>query len=373
LAFRIKIAIILSLSPYLLSILLLSSVSMLITSVYTQIIVPQRKSKQFSAINVAQTYLTLILSVLFVYYLKENKYLGIIMAQLLIGVIFSVYFLFTIIKYIKFKFSYDHFKYILTYSVPLIPYSLSGVILAQFDRIMINNSRGLTETGLYSLAYNVGMLLTLVIASTQTALMPDFFGFINRGEHGRLDSLVKRVFIIILIAALGLILFSKEIVIILAAPKFHASLWIVPIIVISYVFYALYTIYGRYFGVKNNTVWDSIIALSAGALNIYLNAIYIPRYGYGAAAYTTLVSYMAMFLGAWIVVKFYLKRNVTSLRSLFNPLSSFFIFVFIYYVLFYINMNVCLLFAIRCILMMCFIPLVFRNEMYKILKVYCTK
>lgn len=366
--FREKFSIILSLPSYLILIILLSSLFALITSVYAQILLPQRKSKQFSVVNVVQAYLTFIFSISFVYYLKESKYLGIIMAQLLIGAIFSVYFLSTIIRYIKFRYNFSHIKYILSYSVPLIPYCLSGVILAQFDRIMINNSRGLTETGLYSLAYNVGMLLTLVIGSTQTALMPDFFGFINRGEHGRLDSLVKRVFIIILIAALGLILFSKEIVVILAAPKFHASLWIVPIIVIGYVFYALYTIYGRYFGVKNNTVWDSIIALSAGALNIYLNALYIPRYGYGAAAYATLVSYVVMFLGAWVVVKYILKRKVISLRLLLNPLSLMFIFVIIYYALFYFSLNVYLLFAIRCILLICFVELAFSNEMNKLLR-----
>ena len=39
----------------------------------------------------------------------------------------------------KLTFRKEHFKYIARFSFPLIPYALSGVILAQFDRIMINS------------------------------------------------------------------------------------------------------------------------------------------------------------------------------------------------------------------------------------------
>lgn len=56
-----------------------------------------------------------------------------------------------------------------------------------------------------------------------------------------------------------------------------------------------------YPGYKKKTIYTSIVSLSAGSLNIILNAMFIPKYGYIAGAYTTLISYFFMFVVAWIV------------------------------------------------------------------------
>jgi len=140
------------------------------------------------------------------------------------------------------------------------------------------------------------MLLLLVIGAMQKAWGPSIFQFLNNKEYVRLDFLIKRAFLIVSIFALGLVLFAKEIVLILADEKFHEGLRVVPIVVIGYVFYEMFTIYGIYPGYTKKTVYHSIIALTAGISNIILNAIYIPKYGYIAAAYTTVVSYFIMFL-----------------------------------------------------------------------------
>ena len=161
---------------------------------------------------------------------------------------------------------------------------------------MINDIEGAAAAGIYSLGYNIGMLLLMVIGATQTALMPDFFKFLDNKEYNRLDFLVKKIFSIVVISALGLVLFAQAIGIILADKKFHAGLQVVPIVVIGYVFYEMFTIYGRYIGYEKRTIYGTIIALFAGISNIVLNAIFIPMYGYIAAAYTTAVSYFIMFM-----------------------------------------------------------------------------
>jgi len=236
----------------------------IIYSIYYQTLVPQRRSKEAAIISVLKGYIGFGVAVLLVCLLNESRYLGRIWSTLLVGLIFSIYFITKISKYSKLCFRTKHIKYILNYSVPLIPYALSGIILAQFDRIMINNIIDTASAGLYSLGYNVGMLLLMVIGATQTALMPDFFKFVDNKEYNRLDNLVKKVFSIVTIAALGLILFAKEIVFVLADKKFHQGLSVVPIVVIGYIFFAMFTIYGRYIGYKKKTIFSSMVALTAG-------------------------------------------------------------------------------------------------------------
>jgi len=347
--------------------LIFVSLFAILTSIYMQIMVPQRKSREVARINILKSYTGFGVAVLLVYLLKENRYLGQIWATLLVGFIFSIYFIMVITKYSKLSFKVEHIKYILSFSVPLIPYALSGIILAQFDRIMINTTMGAEDAGLYSLAYNIGMLLTLVISSTQIALMPDFFKFMNHKEYNRLDLLIKKVFSIIAISALGLVLFAKEIMIILADEKFHSALNVIPVVIVGYVFYGMFTVYGRYIGYEKKTIYSSIVALTAGISNIILNAMFIPKYGYIAAAYTTVASYFIMFLMAWIVAKIILKQHVTPLWVLWKPILIMFIFIGFVVFLNRFNLNVFLFFGIKLLALLLFSSIVFYKEIKIIL------
>jgi len=342
--------------------LLFACLFAIIRSVYAQILVPQKKSKELATINVLNGYIGFAIAVLFVYLLKENRYLGKIWASLLIGFIFSIYYVKKINKYLKFNFKIEHIKYIANYSIPAIPYALSSIILAQFDRIMINNIINTASAGLYSLGYNVGMALLLVIGSIQTALIPDFFKFVDNKEYIRLDNLFKKAFSIVIIAALGLILFAREIVIILADEKFHEGLKVVPVVVIGYIFYAMFIIYGMYPGYKKKTLFTSIVALIAGISNIVLNAIYIPKYGYIAGAYTTVASYFIMFILAWIVAKFILKQRVTPLWMIWKPTLIMFCFIAAAYFLGDLGLNTILFIFIKIMLLGLFSIIVFYKE-----------
>lgn len=342
--------------------LLFACLFAIIRSIYAQILVPQKKSKEFAIINVLNGYIGFAIAILFVYLLKESRYLGRIWATLLIGFIFSIYYIKEISKYLKFNFKIGHIKYIANFSIPLIPHALSSIILAQFDRIMINNIINTASAGLYSLAYNVGMLMLLFIYSITPALLPDFFKLVDNKEYNRLDVLFEKIFLIVTTVALGLILFAREIVIILADEKFHSALSVVPIVVIGYVFYGMYIVYGMYAGYKKKTILVSIITITAGISNIILNTIFLPKYGYIAAAYTTVVSYFIMFLLAWLVDKVVLKQRITPLWLIWKPTLIMFGFIACAYLLGDLGLNIVLFIFVKIILLGLFSFIVFYKE-----------
>jgi len=347
--------------------LLFACLFAIIRSVYEQILVPQKKSKELAIINVLNGYVGFAFAVLFVILLKENRYLGKIWAILLIGLSFSIYYIKKINKYLKFNFKIEHIKYITNYSIPLIPHSLSGIILAQFDRIMINNIVSTASAGLYSLGYNVGMSLLLVNSAIRTAFIPDFIKFLDNREYNRLDALMEKTFSIVTIAALGLILFAREIIIILADVKFHEALKVVPIVVIGYIFHEMYFMYGMYPGYEKKTIYTSIVSLSAGSLNVILNAMYIPKYGYIAGAYTTLVSYFFMFITAWIVSKYVLNLRVSPLWLFWKPTLIMFGFIACAYFLRDLGLNTILFIFIKLMLLGLFSFIAFYKEIRAIL------
>ena len=52
-----------------------------------------------------------------------------------------------------------YWKYALAFNIPLLPYYLSGTIQNQGDHIMIQKMLGKSEVAIYSIAYNIGMLI----------------------------------------------------------------------------------------------------------------------------------------------------------------------------------------------------------------------
>jgi len=347
--------------------LIIACIFEIIRSVYAQILVPQKGSRELALVAISEGYIRFVIAVILAYLLKENRYLGKVWAVLLIGLFFSFYYIKRIRHFFKFSFRKAHVKYIMNYSIPLIPHNLSGIILTQFDRIMINNILNSASVGLYSLGYNVGMLLLIVNRATLTALIPDFMKFLDGKEYERLDILMEKVFSIGTVAALGLILFAKEIVLILVDVKFHESLKVIPIVVIGYVFHEMYQMYGMYPGYKKLTIYTSITSLSAGLLNILLNAIFIPRYGYLAGAYTTLISYLFMFFLAWIIAKFILNLRVSPLWLFWKPTLIMLAFTAFIYFIKGFNLSEMYLVLIKLILLAIFCFIIFYKEIANIL------
>lgn len=319
LIFYEQIASIMKMPDVLPFLLIFSSLFTIISTVYFQLIQAQKKSSESAIISSLKGIFSLVFAIILVFLLQENRFLGRIWAYLIISFLFSLFFLYKILSHSKITLKKKHIWYVLTYAIPLIPYALSSTILAFFDRIMINDIYDAAAAGVYSLGYNIALLLALAISATQTASNPYFFEFLNKKQYLRLDLLIKRLFSIITILALVLILFAEELVGIIADAKFQEGFKVIPIIVLGYIFFGMFTIYGRYIGYAKKTIYSSINMTLSGAFNLVLNAILIPRYGYIAAAYTTVASYFLLFLLTWLCSKFILKQRLIPLRKIWVP------------------------------------------------------
>jgi O-antigen/teichoic acid export membrane protein len=362
LLFREKIALLLGLPSSIILYLFPLVLFYVFSSWFEQIYIPQRESKKITIRNIVNSYSVFIVTVsIILLFLHDNRYMGPIYASLIIGVIFAVYYAFALRRYIKIAFSFDALKYMLTFSIPLLPFTLSSVILDQFDRVMINKYSGFADAGLYSFAYNVGMLVTLVLSALQQAWAPDYFKNMDEKNHAQLDSDIVRMLIIIAIAGLSLILFGRELGMVLAKNTYHAALVIVPVIVIGYLFYAVFTFYAWNIQYAKKNIYLSLAVLSAGLINIGLNVYFIPRYGYVAAAYTTAASYLFMALFGLTVNKVVLKLYAAPVRLIARPFVYLIPFIAAYYVLTAFDLRLWFSVPIKAALLLVFSYIVLRK------------
>lgn len=214
------------------------------------------------------------------------------------------------------KINFKYWKFGLLYSLPIIPHGISQVLLAQCDRIMISNIVSDSAAGIYSLAGNIKLALTIISTSIGTSWSTWFFAKMENGkieEIQKNSSLLVRLFAIFTI---GLMALSPEIIYLLGGKEYEMGKYVaVPIIIDAYILF-LYNIIVTSEYYKQSTQYIMLGTLVATIINLITNYIFIKRFGFIAAAYTTLFSYICYLLMHIIISKRLVKFEVIKQKTI---------------------------------------------------------
>ena len=186
----------------------------------------------------------------------------------------------------------EYWKYALTFNLPLIPYYLSQVVFNQSDRIMISHMTGTDKAAMYSVAYTLATILTFVLNAVNGSYVPWFYGKIKENKGKENQPMANGISLLMAFLLLAVIALAPEIITIMAGSSYREAIWVVPPVAMSLLllFYAqLFINVEFYYEEKTMLVWGSI---GAAVLNIILNWVLIPMFGFVAAGYTTLASYI---------------------------------------------------------------------------------
>ncbi len=221
------------------------------------------------------------------------------------------------IRYIRIQ--YKDVRLLLKYGLVGIVSNLSLVLLATSDRFIIKFFDTIDHVGIYNQIYTIGQIsvaafVNVFFAAINPSLLKNF-------EHGfKQSNILTRKFIymfifLILPLTVYFSLFAKQIAIILLGEEFRVGYPMIPFIMISAFVYGLALFHE--IKMKFANAFTSIILgfFIAAAINIVLNILLIPLFGYEMAAVTTLIAYSLLFL------YFYIKdtnRYLTDVRLIRN-------------------------------------------------------
>lgn len=186
----------------------------------------------------------------------------------------------------------EFWKYALRFNVPLIPHYLSLIILNQSDRVMITSMCGTAANGLYSVAYSAASLLLILNSGITQALTPWCYGCLRGKQYNN-----TRKYLVCICGAYALldllfVLLAPEAIRILAGEKYAQSVYVIPPVAASMYLIFLYNIYSIFEFYHEKTKPVMVCSILSAGLNIILNFLMIPRFGYLAAGYTTLACYI---------------------------------------------------------------------------------
>ncbi len=189
----------------------------------------------------------------------------------------------------------QYWKFALAISVPMVIHGLSGQVLSLSDRIMITSIRGEEENAMYSVAYTASTVINVLWMSLNMAWSPWAYEQMNNHTIDKLKK-ASRPYIAMFFAIVVMFLFvSPEMLRLMGGKKYTDAIDVMPPVVVGMFFQFVYSIYVNIEFFHKKQKYTAVGTSIAAVLNIVLNALLIPRFGYIAAAYTTLIGYIALF------------------------------------------------------------------------------
>ncbi|HBX22982.1 MAG TPA: polysaccharide biosynthesis protein [Desulfotomaculum sp.] len=236
-----------------------------------------------------------ILSVVFLLNMDSYKYLGRIVPYVAVLSILGTFYLVKFFVVGKNFIKKTYWSYAIGLSIPLILHGLSVNILRTSDRTMITVFQSASETGIYSLVYNLSMVALVVTTSLESVWIPWFNKKMQNNDKTIINKHVKMYIEIVLVAFLSLLMISPEVLIVMAPREYWVGIVLIAPILLGCFFMFLYSISVNLEFYYKSTKIIAINTIIAASLNLALNFAFIPLYGAMAAAITTVVAYVVSF------------------------------------------------------------------------------
>lgn len=269
---------------------------------------------KLSAIVMAYAVLSSAAAVICILMFPRNR----VYARLFGGesVLLCVYLVFYIYLGVKagWRVNASYWKAAVVFNLPIIPHILSGYVLNSADRIMIANMTDNAAAARYSVAYTAALAVTIVWNAVNGSLIPYTYEKCRSGDHASVRRVTTPVVIGYAFLCCILILLAPELLKIMAPSGYYEAVYIIPPVVGGIFFMSLYFLFGNVVYYHRKPAYVMAAGVTAAALNIALNWIFIPRFGYTAAAYTTLFCYIVQALLDWGAMRAVTDAKVYDLR-----------------------------------------------------------
>ena len=256
------------------------------------------QARQFSILKLSIIFLTIIITFIFVVNYKMGA-IGVIYAHLIASILAFIFTIHLVIKNLKLKFDFPIFKEMAKFSIPTIPAQLSGIMLNLGDKPIVKALTDNESLGTYNANYRLGLPMMLLVLTFDYAWKPFYLTQYKDPNSSKLFARVL-TYLTVICALLFLIVsfYINNLVALpflggrVINPIYWNGLDIVPIILLGYYFNGMYNNFSAGINISKKTKYLSYSIMVAAAFNLISNLIFIPIYGFRAAAWNTLFSYM---------------------------------------------------------------------------------
>ena len=312
----------------------------------------ENKYYQMVFLTIAKSILTPLLCIILL--LKTDlRANSLIWGLLIVDSLFGIYLYMS--QFLKGRCFYNskYWIHALKFNIPLIPHYLSLVVLSQVDRILIGNICGKDKAGIYSLAAQISLILSVVVQAVNGALVPWLYGQYRIRNFEGVKKASNELCIMMGALTFMIMLIVPEIVMILGTREYWDAKWIVPPIALGIYISFCYGLFSNIEFYYSRTRYVAVATTVGAGLSLTLNFVLLPQFGFISAGYTSLICYLVFMLLHYL---FMMKICAEELRG-----ANYYNVRFIWF-------SCLLLFAVMCICLLSYhISFIFRYIMLVIM------
>jgi O-antigen/teichoic acid export membrane protein len=248
-------------------------------------------AKNFVIINISRTIFQYLL-VLLLLVKYDMGLIGSYYGKLFANIPFLIIYVIVIIKNSNFHIDLKVVKAALKFSLPILPGSISYIVITLSDRIILERYISFNDLGVYSVAFTLALALNVVTQAIYKAIEPTIFkdfGTENFSETN--NNLYKIYLFLVILFGFGLSLFSKEVFLIGTSSDFLKGYKIVPFILISVIISASNLYLDMLLIAAGKQKIVSYTTILSAVLSVILNFTLIPIFGYFGAIIASIAAF----------------------------------------------------------------------------------
>ena len=243
----------------------------------------------------------------------NNLYYRIFGAEVALIVVYIGFYVFLAVKS-KFKVNPSYWKFVLLFNLPLIPHYLSAFILSSSDKIMISYLISDEATAYYTVAYQIATIALILWSAIDASFMPYTFQKLKGNDYESIKRISIPILSIFAIGCFIVIMLGPEIVRLLSTEGYEQAANVIPPVVGGVFFQIQYFLYSNVLYFYKKPRYVMIGSVVAASLNIALNYFCIKRFGYIAAAFTTLGCYFIQAFIDYFAMRKVSKHNIYNMK-----------------------------------------------------------
>ena len=211
----------------------------------------------------------------------------------------------------------------LSYGLPLMIAGIAFITNENLDKLLMTKYLGKDTMGIYAACYKLGVFMTLYIMAFRLGAEPFFFNQAKEKNAKEIYAKILNWFTIIGAVILLIIItyidwFAN---LLLGKKEYFQGLKIVPIILLANLFLGIYVNLAVWYKLTDKTRYGMYISLIGALITIVFNLVYLPKIGYMASAWATLITYSVM-----VVISYYFGRKYYSVPY---KIKNLFIYLFL--------------------------------------------
>lgn len=257
------------------------------------------KNGEYSKSIIVSSFSTLFFIIAFVFILSWGL-IGVVASSFLSSFIAFIYLFFKIKLYRFFSMSFfnkEILKKMLSYTIPLIPNSISGWLMRLADRLVVTVFMGVSANAVYSLACKIPNLIdnlqnTFVLAWQENASIVS-----KDSDAGEYYTRVFHMLFNLITGSLGLLIAISPVLFkLLIKGDYEEAYFQMPILFMAMFFLSLSTFLGGIYLAFKKTKSIGLTTTVAAVINLVFDISLIRYLGLYAASISTMLAYIFLFL-----------------------------------------------------------------------------